>query len=276
MNPSNEKPRCRLIAEIGANHLGQLDLAKAMVDAAVQSGCDTVKFQSWRPEKLSRSFPDYEATFVRHSRTQLTDEAHRELLAYCKDKGVRFLTTCFDLDRADFLASLGLEEIKVASPDCTSSTLIKRLMERFPRLIISTGMTEDKDVLRTIDLTRGHDVVFLHCMSLYPTPRERVNLARMRWLREQGVRVGFSDHTMGVEAAMLAIAEGAEIVEKHFTLSRGLPGKDQTVSGEPDEFTALAGWIAAVGEMTGTPHPGLSPEEQRLRQLYVGKWGNNA
>lgn len=267
--------RCRLVAEVGANHLGNLDLAKAMIDAAVEAGCDTIKFQSWRPERLVRSFPDYDAAFARHSRTCLTDDGHAELLGYCKGKGVGFLTTCFDIDRVDFLASLGLDEVKVASPDCGSTRMIKRLMEKFPRLIISTGMTEEADVRRTIELTRGHDVVFLHCVSLYPAPPNRVNMARMGWLRDQRLRVGFSDHTLGTAAAMLAIAQGAEIVEKHFTLSRRLPGKDQTVSGEPSEFRALADWISAVAEMTGVPRPALSPEELALRRIYVGKWGDN-
>jgi len=266
---------CRLIAEIGANHLGNQDIARAMIDAAVDAGCDAVKFQSWRPEKLTPSFPDYEAAFARHSRTALTDSGHVELLQYCQTRGVQFVTTCFDIDRIDFLASLGLQEMKVASPDCGSIPMLERLMLRFPRLIISTGMTDEKDVLRTIDVTRGHDVIFLHCVSLYPTPPERVNLARMHWLRDRGVRVGFSDHTMGVDAAKLAIAQGAEIVEKHFTLSRQMPGKDQTISGEPAEFRDIAEWISSVGLMTGEPRPALTAEERRLREIYVGKWGNN-
>lgn len=266
---------CRLIAEIGSNHRGDLELAKAMVDAAVDAGCDTVKFQSWRPEKLVRHFPDYESAFARHSKTCLTDQAHVELVDYCKKKKVGFLTTCFDWDRIDFLSSLGLDEIKVASPDCASTRLIRDLMARFPRLIISTGMTDEQDVLRTIELTRGHDVVFLHCVSLYPAPRAAVNMSRMEWLRQQGVRVGYSDHSMGVESAMLAIALGAEMVEKHFTLSRLLPGKDQAVSSEPEEFRTLAEWIAAVDEVRGEPRPPLSQEEMRLKSMYVGKWGNN-
>lgn len=256
--------------------MGDLDLARAMVDAAAEAGCDTVKFQSWRPEKLVCSFPDYEAAVARHSKTCLTDSAHVELVAYCKKKGVNFLTTCFDVDRIDFLASLGLEEIKVPSPDCASIRMIKLLMDKFSRLIISTGMTEEAEVLRTIEATRGHDVVFLHCVSLYPVPRRRVNMARMGWLRDQRVRVGLSDHTLGIEAAMLAIAQDAEIVEKHFTLSRKLPGKDQAISGEPAEFRALADWIATVEEMTGESRPSLSEEEVRLKGIYVGKWGNNA
>lgn len=255
--------------------MGDLALAKAMIDAAADAGCDTVKFQSWRPEKLSKDFPDYDAAFARHSRSQLTDQAHEELIAYCATRGVAFLTTCFDLDRVDFLASLGLQEVKVASPDCGSTAMIERLMARFPRLIISTGMTDAADVRRTVEMTRGHDVTFLHCVSLYPTPPEHVNMARMLWLRDQGVPAGFSDHTMGADAAKYAVALGAAAIEKHFTLSRLLPGKDQAVSGEPHEFRDIADWIALVSRMYGVAEPVLSAEERRLQGLYVGKWGSN-
>jgi sialic acid synthase SpsE len=247
-----------------------------MVDAAAAAGCDTVKFQSWRPEKLVKSFPDYDATFTRHSKTVLTDQAHAEMIQYCRTREVQFLTTCFDIDRIEFLKSLGLQEVKVASPDCASSRMLEQLMAAFPRLIISTGMTEQQEVLHAIEVTRGHDVIFLHCVSLYPTPLEQANLARMQWLKDQGVRVGFSDHTMGVAAAMLAVAQGAEIIEKHFTLSRSLPGKDQAISGEPSEFRAIADWIANVRVMTGQRTPSLSSEELRLKNIYVGKWGSNA
>jgi N,N'-diacetyllegionaminate synthase len=267
--------KARLIAEIGANHMGDMAIAHSMVDAAAKAGADTVKFQSWRPEKLAKDFPNYETTYERHSRTQLTDDQHRELIDYCRDKDVAFLTTCFDTDRAGFLASLGLEEVKVASPDCGSIRMIEELMKHFPRLIISTGMTPDEEVLETIEATRGHDVVFLHCVSLYPTPPEQVNLARMDWLHDQGVRVGFSDHTHGAQAPMLAIARGAEIIEKHFTVSQWLPGKDQQISSEPDVFREIADWIGLCETMTGSEHPGLSDTELQLRDVYVGKWGAN-
>ncbi len=268
-------PRPRLIAEIGANHLGDMDLARAMVDAAVESGADTVKFQSWLPGKMVKDFPDYDTVFARHSRNQLSDDQHLELIEYCKSRGVGFLTTCFDIGRVEFLATLGIDEIKVASPDCGSIAMIEKLMAAFPRLIISTGMTDEDDVLRSIEATRGHDVIYLHCVSLYPTPPGEVNLARMEWLRDQGVRAGFSDHTLGPDAAMLAIARGAEVVEKHFTLSRGLPGNDQKISGQPEEFRTIADWIETVATMAGVGQPEMTAPEREMQQRFVGKWGDN-
>ena len=269
--------KSRVIAEIGANHMGDMGLAKAMTLAAAESGCDTVKFQSWRASKLIGEFPDYDATFARHTKGELSEQDHADLIAYCKEVGVKFLTTCFDLDRIDFLVSLGLDEIKVASPDCGSIGMLEKLMKAFPKLIISTGMTEEVDVLKAIEVTQGHDVVFLHCVSLYPTPLESVNMARMDRLREQGkdMRVGFSDHSLGTEAACLAISRGAEIIEKHFTLSRSLPGKDQTISGVPAEFKIVTDWAEMHARMMGVTRPPLSETEQKLAGIFVGKWGDN-
>ncbi len=246
-----------------------------MIRSAAKAGVDVVKFQSWQTRKLRPDLPDYEATRARHLVAELSDRDHEFLMETCARHGVEFLTTCFDLDRVDFLASLGMRSIKVASPDCASFRLLDRLMARFEHLIISTGMTPDQDVERMIEHTRGHKVTVLHCVSLYPTPLDRVNLERMNWLRGLGVPVGFSDHSVGVEAGMLAIAMGAEILEKHFTLSRELPGKDQSISCTPDEFARLVAWAKQVPIMRGTGHPGLSDEEMRLRELYVGKWGDN-
>lgn len=267
--------RTRLIAEIGANHLGDMQLAETMIRAAAEAGADVVKCQSWQARKLRKNFPNYDATYERHRNTELSDEDHERLIEACRRCGVEFLTTCFDVERVDFLAGLGLKTVKVASPDCASWTLLDRLMEKFEHLIISTGMSTDEEVLAMVERTRGHRVTVLHCVSLYPTPPERVNLSRMVWLRSLGVPAGFSDHTLGTEAAKLAVALGAEVVEKHFTTSRTLPGKDQAVSCEPAEFTEIRRWAEAVERMRGVSSPGLSPEETAMRELYVGKWGDN-
>lgn len=267
--------RSKIVAEVGANHIGNIDVAVAMIQAAARAGADMVKFQSWQARKLRPDFPDYPGTFERHRRTELSDADHVSLIEACAKHGVEFLTTCFDLERVDFLASLGLKRIKVASPDCGSLKLLDRLMAKFDHLIISTGMSTNDEVLTMIEHARGHRVTVLHCVSLYPTPPARVNMERMLWLRSLGVPVGFSDHTLGTDAARLAIALGAEIVEKHFTLSRALPGKDQAISGEPAEFVELRRWAETVETLRGTAHPRPSAAEEELRAVYVGKWGDN-
>ena len=264
--------RTKIIAEVGANHGGDLDLAKEMVRVAAAAGCDYVKFQSWQARRLPEGDPNFE----RHSKAELSDDAHRELIDCCRGLGVEFLTTCFDVHRVEFLASLGLRTIKVASPDCSSTRLLRALRDAFPHVIVSTGMTPEEDVIAAAETLSGHNFTMLHCVSLYPTPTHKVNMARMAWLRTKCPSVGFSDHTMGTPAGRLAIAMGADYLEKHFTSDRNLPGKDQAVSGTPHEFRELRAYADEVELLMGEAHPALSDEEERLRGIYVGKWGDNS
>jgi sialic acid synthase SpsE len=263
--------RTKIIAEVGANHGGDMDLAKEMIRVAAAAGCDFVKFQSWQAETLAPGDPNFD----RHKKAQLSDDAHRELIECCLEHGTQFLTTCFDHRRVEFLGSLGLSTIKVASPDCGSTRMLTMLRDAFPHVIVSTGMTPEEDVIAAAETLSGHDFTMLHCVSLYPTPTHKVNMARMSWLRTLCPSVGFSDHTMGTPAARLAIAMGADVVEKHFTSDRNLPGKDQAVSGTPHEFRELVAYAEEVELLMGEAHPSLSDEEERLRGIYVGKWGDN-
>jgi N,N'-diacetyllegionaminate synthase len=267
------RPKTKIIADISSNHMGNINIAKSMVDTAADLGVDFVKFQSWQARYLRKDYPDYDSVYKRHSATELSDRDHIELFNHCRMRGIGFLTTCFNIERADFLRSIGVRKIKVASPDCANIRLLKYLMERFDKLIISTGMSTQEEVLKSIETTRGHDVVYLHCTSLYPTPASAMNLKRMEWLERQNVRVGSSDHSLGIYAGMLAIARGADYLEKHFTLSRSLPGKDQGMSTEPSEFKQLVEFRNSAYEMDGEENPSLSHEEQRMRSLYIGKWG---
>jgi len=267
--------KTQIIADISSNHMGEMRLAESMVRAAAEAGVDIVKFQSWQASTLRPDFPDYKATFTRHRASELSDDAHRNLIDICRETGVEFLTTCFDLARIDFLASLGLKSIKVASPDSTSYELINQLTDRFEHVIISTGMTTDEELKQLLDHVQDRNVTILHCISLYPTPLEKVNLERMLWIKGQGFRTGFSDHSLGVEAGMLAIALDADILEKHITLSRHLPGKDQTMSTLPEEFKKLADWAGLVETMRGAAQPEIGADEKNMRNIYVGKWGNN-
>lgn len=265
----------KIIADCSSNHMGNIGIAEKMIELAADAGVDVIKFQSWRADKLRKDFPAFEATYERHKKSELSDDDHIRLIKKCQDCGIEFLTTCFDIDRVDFLASLGISKIKVASPDCTSFKLLDKLMEKFQTLIISTGMTLDDEIKDMIKHVKGHDVVVLHCVSLYPTPLDKINLERINWLKSFGVKVGFSDHSLGTDAGKLAIAIGAEVLEKHFTISRFLPGKDQEMSTEIGEFDDLVKWSKQVDLMRGVKQPGLSDDEIGLRGIYIGKWGYN-
>lgn len=271
----HQLPHCKIIAEFTSNHLGDERILTAMLQEAKRVGVDGVKFQSWQANQLRHDFPDYEATFARHQSAELSDAQHVRIVEQCHALGLEFLTTCFDLKRVDFLASLGLPAIKVASPDSQSWKLIDRLLEKFPTLIISTGLTSHEELEIMVGRLDPKRVILLHCVSLYPTPLDKVDLARMEWLRDKGFRVGFSDHTAGSEAAMLAIARGAEMIEKHFTLSRALPGKDQAMSATPEVFESICHWRDLVQTMMGQTIHELSETEMQIRKMYVGKWGDN-
>ena len=267
--------KTKIIAEFTSNHLGDPRVITSMIDEAKKVGCDVVKFQSWQASQLRKDFADYDATFKRHKSAELSDEQHVAIVKECQEKGVEFLTTCFDINRVDFLASLGVPTIKVASPDATSWALIEKLASKFKTLIISTGLITTAELEELMKRVDSKQVVLLHCISLYPTPPEHVNLARMEWIREHGFRVGFSDHTEGSEAAILAIARGAEYIEKHFTLSKALPGKDQQMSATPDVFREICRWRDLIPTMMGQPVRTLTETEEKIRNIYVGKWGNN-
>lgn len=266
-----------IAADLTSNHMGDMDYAKKMIDAAADAGVDIVKTQSWQADKLSKDFHgDYQATYDRHKKTELSNDQHHELMAHCRSRGVTFLTTCFDLDRVSFLASLGLNTIKVASSDCTSFSLLKKLMDNFETLIVSTGMTTDEEIVKTIRYLGDHNYILLHCVSIYPTPLDKCNLNRINWLRDQGARrVGFSDHSLGTAAAKAAMSMGIELVEKHLSLDRSLPGKDQSMSTTPEEFAEICRWRDTCALMMGESNPSLTEDESALRPIYIGKWGNN-
>jgi N,N'-diacetyllegionaminate synthase len=267
--------KTKIIADVSSNHMGDMAIAQSIIKEAAHAGVDIVKFQSWQADRLRHDFPDYENTYQRHKKTELSDDDHRTLIDICNQYGVEFLTTCFDSTRMDFLCSLGLKTIKVASPDSMSLGMIGRLIDKFEHVIISTGMTSDVELKKLVQYVKGKNVTLLHCVSLYPTPIENVNLERMLWIRSMGVDTGFSDHSLGVTAGMFAISLGASILEKHITLSRSLPGKDQAMSTTPDEFKQICEWADCVEKMKGTAQHELSREEEYLQKIYRGKWGNN-
>lgn len=270
-----KRQHTKIIAEIGSNHLGDMDLAQKMIKIAAESGADIVKFQSWQAKTLIKTHPDYKAKFKWYQQTELDEKKHQFLKEACEKARVEFLTTVFDLSRVDFLARLTPARIKIASPDCSSLRLLKAVKNKFNEVIVSTGMTYDSEVVKTAKLLKGTDFVFMHCVSIYPAPLEQANLSRMEWLKAFTPRVGFSDHSLGIELAKIAVVLGACYVEKHFTIDRSLPGPDQKVSTLPEDFAELARYRDEFEKARGVPHRPLTETEEKLREIYIGKWGNN-
>jgi sialic acid synthase SpsE len=268
--------RTKIIADLTSNHMGNIHIIESMIKCLADQGVDIVKTQSWQADKLRKDISDYQQNYDYYKIHELSDEYHYRIKEMCEEYGIEMLTTCFDLDRIDFLSTLGLKTIKVASPDTASYTLIKRLLDKFERLIISIGATTKEELDKTMEICEGREVVFLHCISIYPCPLNRVNMKRMQYIRDKGFRFGYSDHTLGTEAAKYAICLGAEYVEKHFTLNRYLPGRDQKMSATIDEMSEIVKWSRNVELMSGVSDVFLYDEELKIRENYIGKWGINS
>jgi N-acetylneuraminate synthase/N,N'-diacetyllegionaminate synthase len=264
-----------VIAEVGVNHNGSIDLAKQSIDAAAACGVDAVKFQSFRAEEfvadhsLTYSYAQSgavvtENVFDMFKRLEMPPSWHRELIRYCVSKGVDFLSSPADALSADSLAKLNVGAIKLASEDLINRPLLRHVGALGRPVILSTGMADYVEVDEALAAITGagcKDIMLLHCVSLYPTPDGEVNLNRMVALKERyDLPTGFSDHSVGVTACIGAVALGAQLVEKHFTLDRELPGPDHSLSADPEEMRELVAEVRRITAMLGTaairPSPG--------------------
>ncbi len=267
-----------IIAEAGVNHNGDLELARQLVDAAAEAGADLVKFQTFSAERLlTQSAPkaDYqtrtteqsESQFAMLRRLELTHEMHEVLMAHCRNRGIGFFSTGFDIQSLDYLASLGAERFKVPSGEITNLPYLRHIGGFGKPVILSTGMAtlgEIEDALAALEAagTPRTRITMLHCNTEYPTPMVDVNLRAMNSIRDAfGVAVGYSDHTPGVEVPIAAVALGATVIEKHLTLDRNLPGPDHKASLEPDEFAAMVQAIRNIEQALGDGIKRPSPSE---------------
>lgn len=257
---------CFVIAEAGVNHNGDRELALRLIDAAVDAGADAVKFQTFTADRVvTRDAPkaayQTEATGVEESqldmlrKLELSAEDHRALQAHCVARGILFLSTPFDEESANFLESMGLPIFKIPSGEITNSPFLAHLGRKQRPLILSTGMSTMEEVRSAVAIifdTGNRDLVLLHCVSAYPAEAADANLLAMRTMAtEFGVPVGYSDHTLGLEVSLAAVALGANVIEKHFTLDRDLPGPDHRASIEPQELKQLMLGIRRVEAALG-------------------------
>ena len=252
---------CFVIAEAGVNHNGNLDMSFQLVDAAVNAGADAVKFQTFTAERIvTRDAPkaayQKETTGSNESQLQmlkkleLSPQDHRRLQACCEKQGIIFLSTAFDEKSADFLEELDMPAFKVPSGEITNLPFLKHVAQKGKPLIVSTGMSsleEVKSAVAVIRKTGNRDLVLLHCVSAYPADAADANLRAMQTLSTAfGVPVGYSDHTLGIEVSLAAVAIGACVIEKHFTLDCTLPGPDHRASLEPGELSVLVRGVRTV------------------------------
>ena len=260
--------RTLIIAEAGVNHNGDIAKAKALIDKGAEAGVDFVKFQTFKAGNLvtkqakraayqDKNTQDNDSQYEMLKKLELSQAVHQELIDYCAQKGVQFLSTGFDFESLEFLAGLGITIAKVPSGEITNLPYLRKVATLFPEVILSTGManiTEIKDAVKVLtDNGVSKDkITVLHCNTEYPTPMEDVNLKAMLHIqRELGVPVGYSDHTLGIEVPIAAVALGATVIEKHFTLDKTLPGPDHKASLEPEELKAMVSAIRNIEKAVG-------------------------
>ena len=250
-----------IIAEAGVNHNGDLQKAIELIEVASKAGVDVVKFETFKADKIvsktarkakyqtENMGDDDDSQYNMLKSLELSEEDHHRLMKQCDKRGVQFFSTAFDVDGIDFLDKLGMPFFKSPSGEITNYPYLKRLAEKGKPVILSTGMADMKEVKAAVDVLMKHglakqDITVLHCNTEYPTPMEDVNLKAMNTIGDElGVQVGYSDHTLGIEVPIAAVALGAKVIEKHFTLDRNLPGPDHRASLEPSELKEM---VAAI------------------------------
>ncbi|WP_103604597.1 N-acetylneuraminate synthase [Campylobacter concisus] len=245
-----------IIAEAGVNHNGDINLAKKLIDIAAKAGADAVKFQTFKAT-LNISKNAQKANYQKQNtdknesqldmikKLELNENIHKELITYCKQKNITFLSTPFDSDSIKLLDELGLSTFKIPSGEITNLPYLRQIGGLNKKIILSTGMANLGEVESAIEVliksgTKHGNISLLHANTQYPTPMEDVNLKAMITLKNAfGLEVGYSDHTLGIEVDIAAVAMGAKIIEKHFTLDKSMPGPDHKASLEPDELVAM-------------------------------------
>ena len=256
--------RVLIIAEAGVNHNGSIKMAKQLIDVATEAGADIVKFQTFKAGKLvskAARQAEYQKANLKNmddsqynmlKRLELDEAMHIELIDYCQQKGITFLSTGFDEESVDMLDRLGVPFYKIPSGEITNKPYLQHIARKLKPVVISTGMADLNEIKEALDVLTGEGldlsmITVLHCNTEYPTPMEDVNLKAMLTIKETfKVKVGYSDHTKGIEVAIAAVAMGAEVIEKHFTLDRNLPGPDHKASLEPDELKAMVSAIRNI------------------------------
>lgn len=276
--------RTLIIAEAGVNHNGDIELAKQLIDVAASAGADLVKFQTFKADRLVTRMArkaDYqiqttqgqESQYDMLRRLELSPEAHRELISHCAARKVSFFSTGFDVESIDLLVGLGQDRFKIPSGEITNLPYLRHIGRLGKRVILSTGMATLGEIEAALTVleqagTSRARITVLHCTTEYPAPMNEVNLRAMQSIHAAfGVAVGYSDHTPGIEVAVAAVAMGASVIEKHFTLDRNLPGPDHNASLEPAELKAMVTAIRNIELALGDGLKRLTPSEAGNRSV---------
>ena len=267
-----------IIAEAGVNHNGDLTLAKQLIDEGVNAGVDAVKFQTFKAETLvskNAQKADYqknttdweESQFEMLKKLELDYEVYEELMTYAQERGVMFLSSAFELASIELLIELGIELFKIPSGEITNLPYLRKIAQTGKKVVLSTGMSTLGDIEKALEVLQesgAADITVLHCNTEYPTPMKDVNLKAMNSIAEAfKVSIGYSDHTLGIEIPIAAVARGAIMIEKHFTLDKSMEGPDHKASLEPKELKAMVEAIRNIEVALGDGVKRLSESEKK-------------
>jgi N,N'-diacetyllegionaminate synthase len=277
-----------IIAEAGVNHNGDLDNAFKLIDVAVEAGVDYVKFQTFKSENLVSSNAkkaDYQIENTQNNsesqlqmlkKMELSEKDHVEIIKYCNLKSIKFFSTAFDLQSLQYLSDIGLDLVKIPSGEITNLPYLELAAKLFKKVILSTGMANMKEIKDAVNIFVNknisiNNIIILHCNTEYPTPMIDVNLKAMLSIqKELGTDIGYSDHTLGIEVPIAAVALGAKIIEKHYTLDRTMEGPDHLASLEPNELVALVKSIRNI-ELALSGSGIKEPSNSELKNISIAR-----
>lgn len=277
-----------IIAEAGVNHNGDIQVAKKLIDVAVDAGVDYVKFQTFKADSLvskSAKKAEYQSVNINDGdnsqyamlkKLELSHENHLELMSYCSERNIQFFSTAFDVEGVNYLNHLGLSFFKIPSGEITNYPYLRAIALCGKPVVMSTGMCSEIEIKQAMDVLlkfglKKDNISILHCNTEYPTPMKDVNLKAMLSIQKTfGVQVGYSDHTLGIEVPIAAVAMGATIIEKHFTLDRTLPGPDHVASLEPEELKAMVKAIRNI-ELALSGDGKKMPSESESKNISIAR-----
>ncbi len=265
--------KIKIIAEIGWNHMGDMELAKKMISEAASAGADIAKFQTWSVKDLINGPWDNDGRREIYEKAELSEKDHVELKNTCESNGIEFLTSIFNVKHLEFLKSLGMGKIKIPSHEIYNIDLIKNVQSSFDFVLLSAGACKYEELLKSVNLVPREKLILMHCVSSYPLAKENVNLPKLDKLKSLSNVLGYSGHMIGIEDAVAAICKGSKFIEKHFTLDQSLPGRDNKNAILPKDLKKLSEFRDIYEKMDIDKGLDLQDIELDIYNNYRGRWG---
>ncbi len=262
----------KLIAEIGWNHMGSINLAEEMIKAAKKSGADYAKFQTWSVKNLKAGPWDKDGRRQIYEKAELTKSDYTKLSKICKKYKINFLTSIFNHKDHELINHLKSQTIKIPSPENRNKNLLKFVSKKYKNIFLSTGAAKIMEIQKSLKYLNKNKVTVMHCVSAYPCNDENVDLNRINSLKKISKNIGLSDHTHDIISCLFSLSQGITLIEKHFTVDNNLPGRDNKFAILPDKFLELKKSIDRYKLMTKKNNGKFIAQEKEIRKIYTGRW----